>query len=282
MKYLIFVVCTFFMLESCTKTNSINLKNDLQKAELKGKIKSISAKHFSARDSFGIVVKTGYFNELNSYSIRYYNQHGYITKVLGLNKHGNPLGTTLYYYNASNHLVKIEEVDPNSASVSIERIEYDSVSNTEIGIITKNEKVEGKKLTKYNLNKQVLEYRYYDSLGNISTTITHTYDINGNNISSDYVFNNNTRQNQKMYYDSYGKLIKLKITSQSPTVNHSSETIYTYNDMLDVIYSEEISKDNVFKTTYTYLYDELGNWIKKTCKSDNLIYIYEREIEYYP
>lgn len=109
-------------------------------------------------------------------------------------------------------------------------------------------------------------------------TLLYLYDVRGNllQVYWDEVAERNLRQ--EFRYDSQGRKVYEK---------HPSGVVYEYkyNDKDDVKYrktTETYGHDEDSEDTFDYRYDEYGNWIEKTWKSNGkVVCTYTRTIMYY-
>ncbi|MCP9613058.1 tetratricopeptide repeat protein [Coprobacter tertius] len=105
-----------------------------------------------------------------------------------------------------------------------------------------------------------------------------------------YTFENDTLVSTKKYkattpknttIDTFDKTGKL--TNRSENIGKTvSNTQYKYNDKGDLIKTINVKAAKETVTTYEYIYDESGNWVKQSCFiNGNLSTVKQRSIEYY-
>ena len=99
-------------------------------------------------------------------------------------------------------------------------------------------------------------------------------------------YNKSVKYTKKTKYKKNG-FVTHQIT-KSNEKNKSLETVYTYKkepfptEMLLIFEKKTHNKAKKINYTFSYQYDEKGNWIEKKCFSEGkLVYIVEREITYY-
>lgn len=85
-----------------------------------------------------------------------------------------------------------------------------------------------------------------------------------------------TEPNKRMIYNEKGRITGMLLYNESGKIISVMNDTYNYNK------NGDISSINEKQYTFEYEYDQRGNWIKRTtCKGNDVLYIEEREIEYY-
>lgn len=221
------VLLAFILLNfSCNISNE--QKNDLEKANLKGSVKSTTENTYQAIEKFGEVVKGGK-NKLDIFSkdncITKYDVNGYLIE-------SNGIIPSKFIYNDKNQLIEENEFTSNTKifhvydkdgfEIELNNFHKDTLVQK---IKYKNDKMGNKieinsydyagKLyykTKQIFNgKNLMESKEYDKNGKLSGITKRKYDKNGNEIeetifdSNNIVFSKNNRK-----YDDNNNLIESK------------------------------------------------------------------------
>ena len=128
---------------------------------------------------------------------------------------------------------------------------------------------------------------YYNTDESIKNYSSYKYDKRGNQLETKvYNPDKSVKYTKKTKYNKNG-FVTHQIT-KSNEKNKSLETVYTYKkepfptEMLLIFEKKTHNKAKKINYTFSYQYDEKGNWIEKKCFSEGkLVYIVEREITYY-
>lgn len=278
-KYLLLVIGVVLYC-SCTS----NIKTDLEKAGLKGKIKSIreisyeafgsadtlvqgeilankdNANCFTTFNEKGFIVSlTNYDidNEKESYWIFYYNKDG--DKQLSgafYDRHNYKLDSTHYTYNKKG--LPTEYTHYNSDNFVRNKIlsSFDRKGNIiEEKVINPDNSIESISRFKYHKNLLV-EGKVFDKNNKLKTTSTYTYDKKGN-MTSMTLFGSDGMYISKGVYTYYAE--------GYPNTEHISRPGYT-----DLVLN------------YIYTLDHNGNWVERIMLSEGEAFkITKREIEYF-
>lgn len=316
MKKIILLVITAISVVGCNQEK----KNDLQKAKLKGKVKSVSQKVYKGSEKFGEVQKDsafcGLFNaECNT---TYYNEFGNKTKV---EYETFFFGKEVFTYDANQFLVVMENFDQegklnqkiiyqnNKTGKPLENISYQGVD----GILSFKEKM------KYDAKNNVIETCKYDANGKLKTKeeckydekenliekritnsevgyiyedgkiveeplsekYTYLYDEKGNKIEENiYKDNDILHEKYTFKYDNKGNEIEQQLFSNKKNIRATSE----YDSERNIIKKSYLNNfgDTLLVVTSSYTYDKYKNWTKHIIyKNKKIENIVEREIEYY-
>ena len=253
MKKIYLISIMLFFIQFYVKGN--NLINDREENGLKGKVKLLIEKTFSATDKFGEIVKDDYVDRV--YLIEY-NEDGNMVKdsmTAWVNK---------YRYFENGRLKETRMYDGDGPLTTVLTYEYlgDTVS-IEKCYIEKNV-YGGKRIRIFDKKGNLIKLIDYDSKGIIKGSAIYKNDSNGNNI-------------QFFTYDSKGGLkYKSDLMTFDEKGNRKYKTNeYKYDEKGNLI--ESIINNNVTK----YEYDENGNWIKCFENFNGDSKVIEREILYY-
>lgn len=277
---LLTVLSFIVLLFSCTnKTES-----DLQKAELKGKIKAIREISYEAFGTADTLVKGNIIDNQgaeNSYTL--YNEQGNIVSLIKYDKDNAVKYKWRFYYDkkgkrqisAKRYEAKDFEEDSTSYVYDkkgnpIEYIHYSSDGKIKTRSVSKFNKkgnmIEEKVFDEKNLLKKSSKFRYkktklvegksFDSEGKLLIRSIYSYDKKGNMLSMTMVDGEN---------------------------NPISKGTYTYNK--DGFVQTELLKRPGYTDLlleYIYVVDVHGNWTQRIMLSENEAFqITRRQIEYY-
>lgn len=287
-KFNILVFCILLILSGCS--NNLK-KNDLERMDLNGPIKSVKETSYKANLKFGEYVKGereryGYNKDL--YII--FNKKGFGVEKNEYESDGDLWEKIKYKYNNKNNLIERNKYWSDGDLLSKNKYEYnvngdiinakrytESKGNLKLQFFSKFETNDESKKTKeirYNPDSSIInkwQFQYVN--GNL--TKLSSYDSK-NNITAKYIYTYGANDNmlmEKIYYENSGGL------------ELNNKLIYEYNDegnmISKVVYTSDDKIENRIK--YQYLeYDKYNNWLRKlTLISDTSDYILEREIKYY-
>jgi hypothetical protein len=262
---------------SCNESNE--QKNDLEKVNLKGSVKSITENTYMAIEKFGEVIKGGrnpndFFRKENC--ITKYDINGYLTE-------SNGVIPCKFIYNDKKQLIEENEFtsntkifhkyDKNGFEIELNNFHKDTLVQK---IKYKNDKMGNKvEINPYNytgklqykikqifIGKNLMESKEYDKEGRLTATTKYKYDKNGNQIeetttdSSNKVFSKNN-----LKYDENNNLIESKR------------------------FFDNALFENENNTTYRFVYNKLDsnkNWTELIEYENEIpVKITERTIEYY-
>lgn len=262
---------------SCNTSNE--QKNDLEKANLKGSVKSTTENTYQAIEKFGEVVKgekitNDVLNPENNISI--YNKHGNLIE--------NNLGgfiPTKYEYNKKNQLILQNEYTSNT------KLKYTYDKNNllvEMNNYYKDTLVQKQK-NKYDSKGNVIECNSYDYSGKLSFKIKNKFE--GRKIVERKQFNNDgsLSETNKYKYDNNGNIIEdITMDSNNRVTNKYNYVFDKNNNLIEwrVFINNDIrNESNTYKFKYLK-FDSNKNWTEQIeFENDMPIKIKERTIEYY-
>ncbi|MBC7525279.1 MAG: hypothetical protein H7239_12680 [Flavobacterium sp.] len=278
-----FVYLFFFLLISCNDNNGV-FETDLHKMKLHGNIKKIDKTSYYVKLYFGGLVKAKRclfaidepFHD-DIFQILYFNQKGNITNRLYSDLNNHITGETKYFYDNDNRIIKKNDGNivrnitydlKNNKYVEIKKYPWDEKT---INYIDKNNNIIKIDMFEKNILIQRSCMIYNSDDKKISEKIYGT--ANKGELSYDYIYK----------YDNKNNLI-----SESNKLDIKNEQNYNYNENGDVIewcYSNSPLRELLFGT-YTYKYDEKGNWIERIYylgkgKYKKVEILTKRIIEYY-
>lgn len=267
---------TLFILTGCS-----NKKNDLKKANLKGRVKKITEVRYSAKEKFGEVIKDT-VEETTTFA---FNDKGFLSEKVNFHIDGSINRTEKFEYDSKGSLLKKVAYDPHGKPIQSWLYEYESQNN-----LVKMQNIFGEKeilqheTYKYDENGFLIESTSYKEDGTVSTKCTYKNDKNGNCLERLYK-NNDFIEVHKQKHNAQNKLIEQEIFMNN-LVFSKREFKYIGDDLI-----EEISYPSSYSpatTTWKYEYktfDEKGNWTTKILHWDNgtnnTVALTERKIIYY-
>ena len=290
LKSLFISIFFLLLLQSCEKNKK---QNDLQIANLKGKVKSISTSLMSYY-SVGIVEKGKTNNTL-------YNYEGY---EIYNDELGNIGGDDGEFSNSKTEIIrddnniKLEEKTKilsgtTSYKSSIVKYSYDDKDNLIKKVYYYDGVIGNTFLYKNDESGNIIEETLITSSGN-SSKINYKYDKNNNLIEErstgytiNYEYNSNGGVNKETLIMDDGKSSSVKVYKYNSNGNKIKTTYLNGGTPKEINYKYDINNnlikidDNVSGYIYNYEYDNYGNWIKEIKKSSNVTYVIERKIEYY-
>lgn len=286
MKLKIYSIVIIASLLFCSCNKSKEIKNDLDKENLSGNVKSVTENYFFAVEKFGKIVKGDAFRdflgELMDSSYIEFNNNGYIIKSFSIIKEKN-------HYNDKNQLILKQYLSDDLKTANTVTYKYDNNGY----LIESNEDL-SKNKTKYlnDKNGNCIELNQYDSIGNLfnkgKTKIS--FNKEGNRIEerksynddgsfshhSKTIFDKNENEIESCLYDESGKIYE-KINSKYNSQNLLTEMIVKQE------YIENVCEKWTKLYNYKYTkFDSNKNWTEKIeYENGKPIQIIERKIVYY-
>jgi len=260
-------------------TKEIIVKNDLDKMNLKGKVKSIKEVSYKALVKSEKIVK-GKKERFQSYDE--------MDKLFMFNEQGNEIERKEFYsegslnerytklYNKEGNL--LETVVYNADGSFFYRATYIYDENNRC-IECKG--AESKWIYKYNeLGNLIEEYKYYILGDEMENKKTYEYDKNNNKISESSYSEDSLDYKWTYKYDENKKLIEF---NEGTDGVFNYKWIYKYDKKGNLIEEDKYSFGLLqTKSIYKYDFDKRGNWIKRIRFIGKLPkYILEREIIYF-
>lgn len=246
-----------FLTSKFSFSQSENKKSvtDLNKENLKGKVKEYKQTYFNASEKFGEIVKgeraaskEGMDNRIIKFSeagkfkeVLMYSVDGGLLKSISLNE--KIIGYNSYHSNGT----------------LITKIMYESDS----------------------LGREI-EQITYDFAGKVTSKCTFEYDANGNQTEINF-FNEDGKLNTKVIniFDEKNNLLEKSILQKNKII---SSSVYKYDNKGNEIEEIKNQKSPPLKITKTssYEFDSNGNWITRTNYSNSVVNsILVREFRYY-
>lgn len=232
-----------------------NLKNDWQKENLKGKVKSVKSVTYQYVNNNGKMERGALLPHFNT--LEEYNSKGFKIKGSRFSDKGKTTSAWLYSYDENNYLTKVEIFNDKSQIEEVLKYTFEPKAQTETVIgYNANGVVSGQQIITYN------------DKGNKINELS----LNANNeflLNQSITYDSKQNVSEKKFEDKEGKRVVLE---------------YVYDDKNNVIqenyYGE--GKQLYGQKIFSYKYDNQGNWIERT----ESIYEVERvmtqrEIEYY-
>lgn len=254
MKKILFLL--FVPLVSCSQLS----KNDLQKENLKGQVKSVKEIAFNGVEKFGEVMKGKLTDYQNVNTLKKFNEKGNEIEI----KHYSGDGRTLDY---------------------VDKLNYDKKGNRILLEFYRDGKLEVVDKYQYDAKRNRIEEQRYYSDGILSHVEKYKYDEKGNQIETQRYNSDGTPEDsmKKYKYDENGSIIEEQTCYLSDGKCFTTLYKYKYDSKGNKIEEQTNYSQTGGNSTIVsqYKYDSKGNWIIKIESQDqDLLYI-ERKIEYY-
>jgi len=283
-------IILLFNLSAC----SVSIpENDLEKENLKGKVKSVKSEYYYATEKFGEAVKVGKVKPkilyghafYNSYQEKYeiFDRNGFLSEKYSYDTLGKIKSRMIV--KRTDH-PKVYENFTYSYDEGVESLStvgtsvYDALNNTQIETSIIFGDTIWVDIYKFDKGRKI-EHNNYSKDGS-------------RNWKSTYEYKNSGRLIVENSHDEFEDIrIKTSLDkSGNPILIESSDFFgefktkkkYEYNEYGDVISFKSYNKNGHVEShdTFSYVYDNVGNWIQKTENNDGKpVYITERKIEYY-
>lgn len=284
------------MLCSCNKEPSEGILNDINRYNLKGKVKSITEINYTLTGKYLTRIlfnEEGFITEQSSYNpdgslIRKW-VNSYDNDNLKLSRHcyvgKDSLSYILrYYYNRQGKLIWTKLYDPNEYLVSQYSTEYDDSLNViRETFLGEDASYQHLVVHTYNDQNKVKEEIYIDSVRN--RTWKQIYQYNDRSQVKEIILKSPDDSLIKTTRYTYLTNNKVdKAYHYNAKMELESVTDYAYDKMENIIEILEHSHDNATHQdkTYQYSYDKQGNW---TFLSESVNHqpgnVITRKIEYY-
>ena len=257
--------------------NAENKDNDRTKNDLNGKIKSVKESYYRA----GKAEKDFKLRSINEST---FNKEGNKTAYIQYTSDGDTISKQLYTYDDKNNLIEDNSYGSYGELSTKTSYTYDSKGNQVEEILFEDGYSPSKELYKYDDSGNMIEKKQYNPEGICWNKIRYKYDETGNMVEENRLAPDDEHIEKKLYkYDDNGNVIEVKSFS-SLNSSYNYKTLSTYDDKNNLIEYGYIQDGNSapFKTTYSYEFDEMGNWIMSTEFKDDIPQNKtEREIEYF-
>ncbi len=235
MKAILIFVAILFLAIGCNNSNEF--KNDLERRNLKGKVKTLKWTPYEAVEKFGEVTKgknsTGWFTK--SY-FDTYNEIGKRIERQDLRSSGDLSKKTVYKYNTLN---KIEEVNTyNSAGKLDKKTKYT-----------------------YDENGNQIAKTEYDSDGILISKEVYEYYENGNQKEVQYI-NSHGEEDEKTIFKNDSKNNLIDLSSYDLTGNLIKRMVSEYNDQGDLIEVKHFNSDKKIEQRIVLDFDDNSNHAK--------------------
>ena len=257
--------------------NAENNDNNRAKNDLNGKIKSVKESYYRAANTKGDF-------KLRSINESTFNKEGNKTAYIQYTSEGDIISKQLYTYDDKNNLIEDNSYGSYGELSTKTTYTYDSKGNRVEEILFEDGFPPLKELYKYDDSVNMIEKKQYNPEGICWNKIVYSYDETGKMVEENRLGPDDAHIEKKLYkYDDNGNVIEVQSLS-SLNSSHNYKTLSMYdnkNNLIEYSYLQDGSSAP-FKTTYSYEFDEPGNWIMSTEFKDGIPQNKtEREIEYF-
>lgn len=301
---MLYLTLTALAIHACASPIAKKTMTDVEKEELRGKVKCIQVTYIEKKDSLeirydehGFQVEYRCYFEDEDYKDRSFYKNSYVENgnmversiyntdsilsyktIIVYDKNGNEIESTTY--DAKGYLNGKRLYTYDNKGNMIERCSYGSSVD-----IPPYEKF----TYTYDSKGNMVGGNGYSSGGEVTTTYAYKYDNKGNRVEQNTYFTSKKRGDGQsllqLEYDENGN--QTKITELNPDGSIKSISTYKYD-----VYGNQMEGCEVHNTNQTesnwvcsYEYDEQGNWITKTYRNLTSAIEYTetsiRKIEYY-
>lgn len=258
-----------------------NQKNDLQKVNLYGKVKSIREISYQAVEKNGNIEKENIISD----KIISFNEKGYTAEIILHYFAPEPLilSKTIFKYNLQDVLIEEDEYDSDGNFFEKTKYLYDEKNNViAIEWFNSEGKFKSKYIYKYDENGNEIERWYHYHTEKPFLVNRFQYDAHNRLIEfRKYVEGGKLEEITTYQYDKNGR--NTKIHSFLPNGKWTDTITYLYDENgkeIGYVYKEKWKRKIIY--IYTYEFDSHSNWIKKIeYKNNRPRTITERRIEYY-
>lgn len=309
---LLFLFVLASVVSGCTESLVNKKESDLTEMELFGKVKSYRESQYYAENKFGKVEKGD--RVLWSSTYHYiFNDKGFLEEKIqyeyvDMGPLASIASKVVYKYDESFNRIEEVEYDGDGGLRWKELCKYDNRGNLierskymsdgsldtksvykyddknnqiEFNRFNADGKLQFKNINKFDSKGNEVERSTYGLSGNISGRYTSSFDNEGNKIEYlSYNSNGNLKNKTTYEYDGNSKTIKSFNSDGTP----EKKEVFKYDDKGNEIEYAVYEQRDHFEATYysEYLFDEVGNWTKKTeIGAGEAQIIWEREIEYF-
>ena len=219
--------------------------------------------------------------KFNSYKIFTKNK-----KVLEHIQHkinGELLHKRINTLDKNGRLIGGKKYNSNGDIIETWKFSYDDNGNTaEVNYYNIDGTVSRKMVNKHDDKNNWLGYTNYNSDGKVTGQYTNIYSENGNLKEKNRFNSDGSLLNRRTFeYDDNGNaIIEKAYKSDGSIMVYKSE----YDKLNNVVekYSINEKGEQTKQNSFSYVYDQYGNWITKKISSDGVLgSIWERKIEYY-
>ncbi len=254
MKKLLLILLSFILFSAFMQPEK-ELKNDLQKDNIKGAVKSITEiAHKATYGDSGKPVK-GDFEYIYTTS---YNSKGEITEKASLAKDKTLLSKSSCKFDKKGVKTEMDNLNADGTPDSKETYKYDAKDNVIEADEFQNDGKQTEKFTwKYDDKGNDIEMKDYNEKDSLILSYKYTYDAQSYNTKIEG-------------FNGTGGLIS------TTTMTNDANGNYTYWK------AHYVSITIDYEYTYQYTYDKTGNWIKRLKFQNGYeIEIVQREIAYF-
>ncbi len=261
---LILIIISYLFLVSCSEKKiqvEPQLKNDLNKLNLKGSIKTISADRYvtSVSDSNEVIIGSLILGSPEDNMI--FNEKGFITTTTC--RYDTTVNqTVIFKYDNKNRLVKKAQYFYDGSMHGFTMYHYDNM----------NKLIQEDWCTSETNIQSSIEYYYYDrvikKVKYQKEELKHKYlsllDCKGRLIESYSIHSKNKNGQHFFYkYNTTNQIIYDELHNTQDSVSYITSMVY--DELGNITSNECVSSDGNFigAAKYDYITDSIGNWIER-------------------
>lgn len=279
---------------------NVKKMNDLKVRDLRGKIKFLEEKTYSAIENSGKIEK----GEFISCYFSSFNEDGNI--LVEVNDSALSLSKEIYVYDSNGNITENKSKDSYNNNYHCKYIFDIDNKITERYWYNDREDMEGKDNYIYDLNGYLLEINSYDSERSFKEKVIYQYDSN-RKVAEEAHYDSDGILLWKYIYDLWGNPIEEIAYDSDGNIYQKESFKNKYNSKGKLIYSE-FEINDILHRIFIYKYDSIGNeyrciiynsekelicdrnytefdyknnWIKYTEKFKDRLEITIRQIDYY-
>lgn len=279
MKNILSVFIITFLVLSCKGQNSSDQsKNDWTLNKLAGKVKKIKEIMY---------LGDGLSKSIKEASETSYNENGYIIHAYSHGTFDKAASTTSISYDRNNKIKEAKMFDPDNNEIM--KVTYDySKDGKEI-----DTKVENKSINITYSEKVIKTYNNANQLVSTKTlqdgklrSIISIKDSANQKITEEKLLDSDGKLKSKTIkkFDKKNNLLEKSEYGGPDAKDLEFKVIFKYNERNHPVEVTKYNNDGSteYKDSSEYVYDKIGNWIKRTDFSDGEIdTVTERKVEYY-
>lgn len=277
MKTKLFLILLFpIIIFGCSK---LKAENDLEKENLKGKIKSIKYTAYVAIEKFGEIEKGEVLSFFKNEET-FYNKDGFITEKIKFNGDFTVRETKKISYNEEYKPTEENYFDKNNQLLRKIKYHYVDTLISQENTYNSDGKLIRNIKYQYDKNNNKIKEETTDSTGNQSKLFLYEYDQNKNLLETKSYSNGKLLSSAQFIYDKKGR--KIEYYRKNHFYNKEERETYRYDEMGNLLQQDNYTKNSLLSSIF-YSYDENNNLIneKRTCFETGFAWCPSYEKQYF-